>query len=184
MHAVPVETDTIRRDSYDYTLSMLRVESIPGEWQPLGSGPFPLQNWAITPGSDTRAQLDRRADGIKLTTHSQPESIAATYPPITVSDTGLYRVCLRVWPGDGIVSLGARAMTGDHSWLASTAGHYWNGADHDMVLWLRLAAGEKFQLTLSNHNGAVYKPATVLMHSLSVVQVAATSTDSPQKPAR
>jgi len=184
MRALAVETDTIHRESYDYTLSLLRVEAIPGAWQPVPPGPLPLENWTIAPGNDARAQLDSRADGIKLTTHAQPESIGAIYPPITAPETGLYRVCLRVWPGDGIVIFAARATTGDPAWLASTADPYWNGSDSDMVLWLRLTAGQQFQLTLSNHNGAVHRPATVLMQSLTVVRVAATSVDSPQTPAR
>jgi hypothetical protein len=184
MRAAPVETDTIHREAYDYTLSLLRVEPIPDAWQPIDSGRLPLDRWAIAPAADSLARLERRSDGIKLTTHAEPDSVAALYPPLTAPETALYRVRLRMWPGDGIVGFHARDAADARSLLGSTSAHYWNGSDSDMVLWIRLAAGQQFQLTLTNANGAVHKPATILLHSLAVDRVALTSAESPKTAGR
>lgn len=192
LRAVPVESDVIDRGSYRYTLSLLRVEPIPGEWIPLAAvagadgqvvlrdapdaappAAFPPQFWSVAAGEDSRAQLRTVMDGVEVRTHARPESLAALYPTMAAPVTGWYRFRMRMWPGAGLVRFGAYGPGGAARWLGYSAQRYWNGSDSDIVFWVSLAAGQEFQLGLANDNEGVRLPASLLMKEVTAVRVRA-----------
>jgi hypothetical protein len=177
LRAVPVETRTVDRDSYSYTMPILRVEVVPGMWLPLtpaGSGrpsEFPLQNWKVERGEDSRAALDTVPDGVLVRTHARPASLAALYPAMTAPVAGRYRFAVRYWPGAGRFGFGAYTHDRAEPWLAYATQGNWAGSDYEMVFWVNLAEGQEFQLGLTNNNAQVL-PASFLMKAVTAVRMA------------
>jgi hypothetical protein len=188
LHAVPVGTETVNRGSYAYTMSILRVEPVPGRWQPVTavfhqnspaglqdttSEPvqFPLSYFAVEPGSDTRAALRLEARGVEVRTHAQPDSLAAIFPVMTAAVAGRYRFAMRYWPGAGSFRFGAYVRQRADPWLSSAIKGYWTGTDYEAAFWMDLAEGQEFQLALANNNGNIRLPASLLMKSVSAIRL-------------
>jgi hypothetical protein len=182
MRAVPVETDTIDRDLYTFTMPILRVEAVPGMWLPLTPGlreatgapqpsEFPLRNWTIERGEDSTTELRSVPDGVQVRTHARPTSLAALYPAMTAPVAGRYRFAIHYWPGAGRFGFGAYVRGRAEPWLAYATQGNWAGSDYEMVLWVDLAEGQEFQLGLTNNNGPVQLPASFLMKSVTAVRV-------------
>ena len=183
LRAVPVETNTVDRELYTYTMPILRVEAVPGMWLSLtpvlreaaGSpqpSAFPLQRWAVEPGEDSTAELRTVPKGVLVRTHARPTSLAALYPVMTAPVAGRYRFAIRYWPGAGRFGFGAYVRGRAEPWLAYATQGNWAGSDYEMVLWVDLAEGQEFQLGLNNNNGPVQLPASFLMKSVTAVRVA------------
>jgi hypothetical protein len=183
-------------DSVRCTLEMLRVETVPGAWTPVaparaaggrwvledsaGSAGFPLRNWALEPGGDSRAWLRPEPGGVRVQTLGTPGSLAAQYPAMRAQTAGLYRFAMRYWRVGGVIRFGAYRAGQPGQWLASASRPYWDGNDPDLIFWVRLAAGEEFQLGIANRNDAPGLPASFLMKGITAVRVADTAADAPR----
>ena len=191
LRAVPVETDTVNRESYTYTMPILRVEVVPGMWLPLTPvfepnqratlreaaglrqpSEFPLQHWAVERGEDSSAALRTVPDGVLVRTHARPTSLAALYPVMTAPVSGRYRFAMRYWPGAGRFGFGAWAHDRAEPWLAYATKGNWAGNDYEIAFWVDLAEGQEFQLGLTNNNAPVQLPASFLMKAVTAVRMA------------
>jgi hypothetical protein len=190
LRAAPVETDTVDRDLYTYTMPILRVEVVPGMWLPLSpvfepnkpavlqeaagsrqAAEFPLQNWTVERGEDLSAALRRAPDGVLVRTHARPRSLAALYPVMMAPVAGRYRFAMRYWPGAGKFGFGAYAHGRAEPWLAYANKGNWAGSDYEIAFWVDLAEGQEFQLGLTNNNAPVL-PASFLMKAVTAVRLA------------
>jgi hypothetical protein len=191
----PAGTEVFDRGSYRSTLDMLRVETVPGAWTPVAprfdsarhgvlqdaaspASEFPLQRWTLEPGGDSRAWLRPVPGGVRVQTHVTPGSLAALYPVLRAPVAGRYRFAMRYWRVAGAIRFGAYRADYPGRWLASASKPYWDGTDPDLIFWVRLAAGEEFQLAIDNHNQAVRLPASFLMKGVTAVRVGNPAADA------
>src|SRR5271157_603363 len=185
----PAGTGVIDGGSGGFTLDLLRVRTVPGAWTTVApafdssrhgvlqdasaarSSSFPLGLWTLEPGGDSRAWLRPVPGGVRVQTHATPGSLAALYPVLRAPVAGRYRFAMSYWRVAGAIRFGAYQADHPGRWLASTCEPYWDGADPDLVFWIRLAAGEEFRLAIENHNERVRLPASFLMRGVSAVRV-------------
>jgi hypothetical protein len=193
----PAGSGVIGRGSCRCTLDLLRVETVPGAWTPVApvfdsrghgvledaaaaapSSAFPLSRWVLEPGGDSRAWLRPVPGGVRVQTHATPGSLAALYPVLRAPVAGRYRFAMRYWRVAGAIRFGAFRADHPGQWLASASQPYWDGTDPDLIFWLRLAAGDEFQLAIENHNGTVRLPASFLMKGVSAVRAASPAAEA------
>ncbi len=186
LRAAPAGTGVIGSGRSRFTLDMLRVATVPGAWTAVAPGRngvledtaaaqpsgFPMEQWALAPGADTRAWLRPEPGGARVQTHATPGSLAAIYPVLRAPVAGRYRFAMRYWRVGGVIRFGAYRAGQPGQWLASASRPYWDGTEPDLIFWVRLAAGDEFQLAIENNNGTVRLPASFVMKGVSAVRVA------------
>jgi hypothetical protein len=180
MRATPVETLTVDRELYTFTMPILRVEVVPGMWLPAAlreaSGSplpseFPLRNWTVERGEDSSAALSAAPDGVLVRTHARPASLAALSPVMKAPVAGRYRFAIHYWPGAGRFGFGAYAHGQAEPRLAFATDGNWAGSDFEIVFWVDLAEGREFQLGVANNNAQAL-PASFLMKAVSAIRLA------------
>jgi hypothetical protein len=194
LRATPIETDSYDRDTYSYSMALLRVETVPGAWIPVGpvfdsaghailrdaatpqASQFPVPPWTLQPG-DSRAYLRPGPGGVQVQTHATPGSLAALYAVLRAPVAGRYRFAMRYWRVAGAIHFGAYR---GGQWLASATKPYWDGNDPNLVFWIDLAAGQEFQLAIDNHNQEVQLPASFVMKGITAVRVGNSPASAPR----
>jgi hypothetical protein len=149
-------------------VGLLRVEAIPGAWQPVLE--FPPVKWTVPPGAPTR--IVASPDGVHLRTRARPGSLVARSPAFTAPVAGRYRFTLRHGPGAGAFRFGLQAPGAARDWLASSDRDIWTGSDYETTCWLDLPAGRAVEPALAILSDTRLRPASALLTGLSVVRIA------------
>jgi hypothetical protein len=178
LRLVPVETGVYRERASAFRMSVLRIEVIPGAWQPVNLGPAADGRVALTPAPGARelATVRPSTDGLVVDTRTRPDAAAVRSPVFSAPDTGRYRFAVRYWPVYGSFRLGVSAPGESNRRLASSGKGVWNGSDFELECWADLDAGREFELVLSSAGQTAPRPASILVKSVSANRVTA---DSP-----
>lgn len=117
----------------------------------VASADMPLDGWVKCEYPDLRSGLERKPDGVHITTVPARFGYAAKYGPLVPDATGRYIFRLRYGISSGGITFGA--LSGDESsWLGQATIPASQPADQTAVLSLEAEAGQPFWLMTANNH--------------------------------